>query len=304
MKIETLRQPPFETTLMGVVKAVSEHYGLSHSDPTIYGGSGHAFLVNVHGALCPSSPYCWKYDGMLPLLQNLGLTMTDLGFHHPGTPREERAAVEEKLREHLDQGHPCSLCNMDNQVIHGYDDEGFDTARPWPKNPDYPPGRLTFGEWTELGAEIHVNFFAFERVEPADSATIRRESLRYAVDLYRHPERYEFDGYGIGPRAYEHWAAAAEEHGASHGNWWNGTVWSECRARASEYMEEIAADLTGDAEALARDLSVEYRRVSEGLAGLADKELAPDRKAELARDLGRREALAVRRVESLLGRLA
>jgi hypothetical protein len=30
-------------------------------------------------------------------------------------------------------------------------------------------------------------------------------------------------------------------HGAGHGAWLNATVWSECRARAADFFEEIAA---------------------------------------------------------------
>ena len=105
VKIESLTQPPFETTLMGVLRAVTDHFGIGVSDAVVYGGSGHAFLINVHEALCPSSPYCWKPDGFYPLVRNLGVEMTDLGFFHGGSSAEERAAVEEKLKVHLEDCH-------------------------------------------------------------------------------------------------------------------------------------------------------------------------------------------------------
>ena len=117
MKIRNLTQPPFETTLMGVVKAVLDHYGHEVSDAFVYGGSGHAFLINVHEALCPSGPYCWNHGPMMPLLANLGVKRTDLGFYHRESPAEDRAAVEERLRDHLDRGRPCSLLNMDHQLV-------------------------------------------------------------------------------------------------------------------------------------------------------------------------------------------
>jgi hypothetical protein len=303
MKLD-ITQPPFETTLMGVVKAVLDHYDLGVSDATVYGGSGHAFLVNVHEALCPSSPYCWDYDGMYPLLANLGLGMTDLGFFHSGSPARDRAEVEAKLRDHLDAGRPCSLLNMDNQVVYGYDETAFLTARPWPKNPDYPPGTLTFTEWPELGEEVHVNFFVFEKGERADERTIHADSLRYAVGLWREPGRYQGKGYGIGPRAYDHWAAAAGEHGSSHGNWWNGTVWSECRAQAAAYLGEIAAKLEGTAAGVAEDLSARYGEIAAGLGEIAKKEQPADEKAALAREIEEREAAAIAKVEELVGLLA
>lgn len=302
MKLD-ITQPPFETTLMGVVKAVLDYYDLGVSDATVYGGTGHAFVVNVHEALCPSSPYCWSYEGMHPLLANLGLTMSDLGFYHAGTPAEQRAELEEKLKSHLDAGRPCSLLNMDNQVIYGYGDGAFLTARPWPKNPDYPPGTLTFTEWTEFGDEVHASFFAFEKGDRADDRTILTDSLRYAVTLWRDPASYECEKYAIGPGAYENWVAAAEEHGGSHGNWWNGTVWGECRAQAAAYLGEAAAKLDGVAAGIAEDLSARYGEIAAGLGEIADKELPAEKKAALAGQLKEREGAAIDRVEELLEHL-
>ena len=65
--------------------------------------------------------------------------MTDLGFFSPASTDKDRAAVEQKLRDALDNGVPCSLINLENQLITGYDATGFDTAQPWPKNIKYPP---------------------------------------------------------------------------------------------------------------------------------------------------------------------
>ena len=49
----------------------------------------------------------------------------------------------------MDEDSPCSLLNMENQLITGYDDTGFDTAQPWcPHNKDFPPRRLSSGTWT------------------------------------------------------------------------------------------------------------------------------------------------------------
>jgi len=285
------------------VKAVLDHFAHDTSDAAVYAGSGHAFVINVHEALCPSSPYCWRIDRTYPLIRNLGAQIEDLGFFHAGAGAEERARVEQRLRDHLDAGKPCSLVNMDHQVIEGYDEEGFLTARPWPKNPDYPPGRLEFGTWRELGDEVHVNFFLYERREPAAAEVVRRDALRFAIDAHRRPERLQEERYAAGPGAWDHWAAAAEEHGASHGNWWNGTVWSECRARAADWFAETAPSIEGEAAARAEALSASYRRIAEGLAEMADRELPAPRKIELARDLKAREAAAVGEIEGLLARM-
>lgn len=119
MKIENLKMPPFNTSLMGVLKGVFDYYDIKISNGMAYGGSGHAFLINVHEVVCPSGPYCWKYDMFYKLLQNLGLETIDLGFFHKGSTADERKKVEQALREHLDVGMPGLAQNMDNQIING-----------------------------------------------------------------------------------------------------------------------------------------------------------------------------------------
>jgi hypothetical protein len=258
---------------MGVVKGTLDYNGIKASDAWAFGGSGHAFLINIHKQLCPSGPYCWKYDEFYRLLRNLGLEMTDLGFFHKGSTSAERAAVEKQLREHLDAGRVCSFCNMENQLICGYDEKGLLLSRPWDCSPEITPATLSSGSWPEFGDEVHVNFFVFRPVESRDERTIVRDSLRYAVEVFRNPTKYSLDGYGIGPDAYDNWAAAAPEHGSSHGNWWNGAVWSECRKMAGAYFAEIAARRP-EIAVHAGQLSSAYAEIAALLEKVADKALS------------------------------
>ncbi len=304
MKLENLSQGRLNTTLMGVVKAVLDYYHLVSSDAWAFGGSGHAFLINIHEQICPSGPYCWKYDGFQKLLRNLGLEMTDLGFYHSGSAPEERAAVEQKLKHALDSGIPCSLVNMEHQVISGYDDKTFFTGQPWGDCcGGFPPATLTFGSWQEMKDEVHVNFFTFGKLRPADDRTAVRDSLSYALDLFRHPEQHSLEHYGIGPIAYDNWTRAVAEHGSSHGNWWNGTVWSECRAMASGYFAEVGQKL-GAVAGQADELSRAYKEIADLLSRAADKSLESTAKAALLTETKEKEARAVNRVESLLAALA
>ena len=193
-----------------------------------------------------------------------------------------------------------SLVNMENQLILGYDDQRFLTARPWPNCTDFPPGTLTFGTWAELGEEMHANFFQWRRSEPSDAPTRLRDALTHAVSLFREPRRHAFAGYGVGPDAYDLWLGALPEHGASHGNWWNATVWAECRQMASRYLAESAEDLAGASADRARRLADAYARVSDGLACAADRELPLTEKASLLQRLKADELAAIADVERLL----
>jgi len=303
MKLENLAQGRLNTTMMGVVKAVLDYYHLETSEAWAFGGSGHAFLINIHEQLCPSGPYCWKYDGFLRLLRNLGIAMADLGFFHGKSTPEERAGVEQKLKQSLDSGNPCSLVNMEHQTISGYDDKAFFTAQPWGDCcGGFPPATLTFGEWPEFKDETHVNFYTFRKLAPADDGTTVRESLRYALDLFRHPEQHGLEHYAIGLNAYDNWVRAVGEHGSSHGNWWNGTVWSECRAMASGYFAEIGRKF-GNLTGRAQELATAYREIADLLSKAADKEMGPVAKTTLLTELKNKEGEAIKQVESLLAAL-
>jgi hypothetical protein len=297
MRIEGLTMPPLNTTLMGVVRGVLDFYGIEVSDACAFGMSGHAFLVNIHEVICPSGPYCWDYTGFQRLLRNLGLQMKDLGFYSPDSSQAERARVERELRELLDRRQPCSLLNLENQIITGYDDDGFFTVQPWAPKLDFPPARLSFGTWEDLGEEYHVTFFTFEKRMPADARPAIIESLEFAAGIYEDPSKYSMPDYGIGPDAYANWKAAVDEHGASHGNWWNAMVWSECRAMASEYLAEISRSFTEVSEP-ALELSSVYAEIADLLKRVSDREMPAGEKLP---PLEQAESMEAEVVEAIAG---
>ncbi|MGB3340277.1 MAG: hypothetical protein WBB37_02210 [bacterium] len=301
MKIDTIKQAPFNTSLMGVIRGVLDYYEIKVSNGMAYGGSGHAFMINIHDVVCPSGPYCWKYDGFVRLLQNLGLKMTNLGFFHKDNKIEERNKVEEILRQHLDDKRACSIQNMDNQIIYGYDDKGLLLIQPWGPECKVTPATLTFSTWDECGSEIHAAFFFYRKVPPADELTIIRDSLHYALDLFKNPTKYAFDKYVIGAGAYDSWMKAHEQGTAhDHGNWWNATVWSECRAMAAEFFTEIARNYSGEASTIAQDLSRQYKEIAELLKQVSDKEKPAVEKIPLLKQTKDKELAAIQKIEQFL----
>jgi hypothetical protein len=302
MKIDKLAMPPFNTTLMGVVKGALDYHGIEVDAHTVFGASGHAFLINIHKQLCPSGPYCWNREAANPLLENLGLEMTDLGFFSPQNTAADRAAVEKRLRDALDHGIPCSLINLENQLIAGYDDTGFLTLQPWAPKVDFPPARLTFGYWKEFGDTFHVNFYALRKVKPVGHLEAVLDSLDYAVDVHTHPAKHGWKEYGVGPDAYETWIKAAPEFGSSHGNWWNATVWSECRQMASRYFATIGSSYQRVAQA-ASELSGAYADIAAALDRLSDKKMSPAEKVKLLAETRDKESAAISKVAALAASL-
>jgi hypothetical protein len=160
---------------------------------------------------------------------------------------------------------------------------------------------LTFGTWNEFGKEIHANFFTFKKIAAAAENKVIRDGLEYAVDLFANPGKYSVPKYGIGALAYDNWVKGVEQgHGETHGNWWNGTVWSECRSRAADYFTEIAGKVPTGAAASARDLSAAYREIASRLERISDKEMDPAEKIRIIKDLKEREQSAVNSIKALL----
>jgi hypothetical protein len=298
MKLENIKMPGFNTSLMGVIKGVLDFYQITMSDAKAFGGSGHAFLINVHENICPSGPYCWNRDGFVKLVKNLGLEMINLGFISAKGSADERRKLEQAVMGYLDKGVPCSVENMDNQIIYGYENDKLIMVQPWECVKDITPLTLTFGK------EIHANFYAFKKTDKKDDTAIIKESLEYAVDLFENPQKYAWEKYQIGLAAYDNWAQGVEKgHGSEHGNWWNGMVWSECRSMASAYLAEIAQDLTGASSEAAKNLSKMYKNISGNLTQISDKKMAVSDKIKIIKELKVQEEKAIKTVQNLLALL-
>jgi len=298
--IPNLKMYPFNTTLIGVLKGVFDYFRIPVSDPWLFGGSGHAFLINIHEELCPSGPYVWNYKTFFELVRKLGVEMKDLGFFHPKSAPDEIKEIEEVLRRNIDENVPCSLLNLENQLVSGYNDTHFIVQQPWAKV-NFPPKTLTFQTWEELGKEFHISFFSFAQTEATDERTIIRDSLSYAVDLAKNPSRYRSEHYYIGLEAYDTWVKAVEAgHGPSHGNWWNGTVWWECREMASKYFSEIASRVQGEVSERAMDLSKRYGDVATFLDKARNKELADEKKIKVILEAKKAEGACVNEIEEFL----
>ena len=292
MRVTGLIQPPYDTTLVGVVKGALDHYGIDTAAAETFVLSGHAFVINIHRELCPSGPYCWHHDGFHALLPNLGIRMEELATCTPDDDAETRGRLEARVRNAMDRGSVCSVLNLDHQLLIGYDDTGFDLAQPWGEgNVDSTPRRLTFGAWPEFANGPPVTLFEITPCAQRSRSKAIAESLDFAVDFWRSPDRFAYDDYATGRLAYDYWLAAIDaDHGDEHGNWWNGVVWGECRERAGDYFQDLAAaEFAGPVDQRqARELAIDYRALGRLLYRAADKTATPADKrrfVEQARDL-------------------
>jgi len=298
MKNEKINVPPFHNTLLGMIKAVSDYYGLDYSDAMLYGGSGQASFINIHKEICPSGPYVWNYEPFFKLLKNLGINMTDSGMYTAENTEDEINEVEKKMRNLMDAGIPCGLANLENQMILGYDDTGFDLSQPW--GDEFPVGRVTYGTWDEFKEDKFACFYSFTTIDKADRKKMFIDSLKYAVDISDNDKEHSREGYTAGIKAYDTFIEAVENgHGTSHGNWWNCMVYSECRQMASDYFAEMK-DIAGGVEDICTSISKDYKLVAEGLNKAADKSIPIKPKIELIKEIKKTEEQALDKIRKLL----
>ena len=293
MRVAGLEQPPYDTSLMGVVKGALDHFGLEHTSAEAFVMSGHAFVINIHEELCPSAPYVWNYETFMRLVGNLGLDMAVIGTLLPAaSTTDEKAALEADVRAALDDGAVCSLLNLENQLVLGYDDAGFIAAQPWSAALDSTPARVTFGTWDEYRHGPPLTFFRFTpSASPSPAKASVHDALDFATEVWENSPRYVEEHYGLGAAAYDNWLSAIDAgHADEHGNWWNAVVWAECRERAGDYFQGLAAsEFPGPIDRQqARHLAVDYRALSRLLYRASDRTASAEQKHQFvskARDL-------------------
>ena len=305
MNSTSLVQPPYDTSLVGVVEGALDYYGIDTAPAETFVLSGHAFVINIHEELCPSGPYCWNQDRFRDLLPNLGIRMEELGMLTAASPAADKAGLEARVRAELDQGNVCSSVSLDHQLLLGYDDAGFDLSQPWGEGVvDSTPGRLSFGTWAEFAESPPVAFFKLEPCERRSASAATTAALDFVVDFWGCPEQFAWDAYGTGSQAYDNWLAAIDAgHGAEHGNWWNAVVWGECRERAGDYFHGLAAaEFPGPIDQRqARDLALDYRALARLLYRASDKTASAGDKrgfVEQARSLDERCAERIAEIRS------
>jgi AraC-like DNA-binding protein len=295
MELKNLKQNNLCTTLMGCMKGASDFYELDWTVPQLFGYSTHAFMINIHSELCPSSPYAWKKEHFWMAMRNMGIRKADAVDLREGAEPEDLNRAEKKLREHLDAGKLCVLDFLEHQLISGYDTKGFIFLQPWNGESKVELPSLSFGSWKEaLDREGWVMFTLLEKEElRADEPTLLRSALTTAVRMRTAPGEFQIPGYQSGDGAWEWWLAGIEKGlGTSHGHWWSAMVWKECRNFAAEFFESVEPSIGNKkAAGLCRELAGLYRECGAQL-DIAKEKGAPaeTQKAALTkgRDLDRR----------------
>ncbi len=274
MRLAGLRWHQRWVAQLGCAKGCLAYLGVAIDWPWLYGGTGHAFVVNAYSDVGPAGPTCWGHQALIhPLAPNLGYRITE-GVNIERQAAGDRFAEYQQAawdftRRHLDAGHPCfgwELCAYipDYHVINGYDEVGYyysgwtadDVGGPRP--------------WQELGtSDVQVlQVYAVERCPAAGDDQTVRQALAAALRLADDPADLVFEGFRTGPAAFATWSQALRQGTAQpgYGHSYNLEVWHECRAMAVLFLQQVAERVPSLDRSLLAEATHHYATVRDALA--------------------------------------
>ena len=276
-KLGNCKWSPKWVSHLGCIKGCLDYLGIEVSDAWLYGGTGHAFVINLHEQVCPSGPTAWKTVKLFELGKNLGYRLDGVfGFKQQGDFAELQKRAWEHAQQAIDQGRPCygwELEIPEFYVVYGYDDGDDDTiAGYYYSGPGCDEGKGP-KRWQELG-DTGIGVLELYSVWPgevADDATTVREALTFALEHAANPEEWIFEGYRAGLEGYDNWMGALQAGKASDmGMRFNTGLWLECRKNAVGFLAEAKERLAGRADALFDEALAHYTVVSESLGKVAE----------------------------------
>jgi len=258
---------PRWVTHLGCIKGCLNHLGIEMTDAWLFGGTGHAFVINVHEGVCPSGPTAWNTGSIFELGRHLGYR-TDGFFASKDQPdfAEKQEAAWNQVRQAIDGGIPCygwELEIPEFYVVYGYDDVGYYFSGPGCDSGKGPK------PWQEL-ADTGIGVLEMYSVQPGEAASDRetvKQALVFALRVAGNPSDWIFEGYRAGLAGYDNWIGALEAGTASDmGTRYNAGLWLECRRNAVGFLKEARERLPGAADTLFDQAAAHYGVVAAGLA--------------------------------------
>jgi len=254
---------------MGCHHGCADYLGLGISRAWIFGGTGHAFALNIHEVLCPSGPTAWKTDPVDHLAANIGYLVEGVSGHVSQRDFEARQRIAWALVTGcIDTEVPCygwELAIPEWYVITGYDDDGYYYSGPGADESKMPLAASEIAR-TEIG---WLAVKCVVRTPPVADEQILRDAIDFALDNAEGKHLHE--GYASGPAAFELWAAALDSGKANRfGAGYNGECWRECRQMAVEFLRE-AKERIGREEGLFDEAIEHYATVADALSRACER---------------------------------
>jgi hypothetical protein len=208
---------------------------------------------------------------MTQLGQNAGYEFKQVVAHKSQDDfADKQKEARDLVREAIDQGIPCygfELEAPEFYIINGYNDVGYYYTGPASK-PDNGPI-----PWQKLG-DTDIGILEVYSIRPGkavDDARTVKESLAFALEHSKGPEKLIFPNYRAGLAGYDTWIDTLEAGKADGtGMSYNSIVWAECRGLGERFLREASRRLYGKTGALFQDAADQYGIIYEHLARVAE----------------------------------
>jgi len=271
--LEGLEWSQHTISQLGCIEGCLKYLGSDTSSAWLFGGTGHAFVINIEKVLNPSGPTAWNWEALHNLGPNLGYRTERVYCwkHEAGdTYPEKQKEAWDFVRAAIDRGVPCYGWELqpwipDYYVITGYDDTGY-----------YYSGCVSGGplEWQKLGdTDVTViQVFSVERCQPATDEKVLKDMLAHVLPRVEKPDGWTMHpGYVSGQPAFEFWAKEVEQGQViKDGHSYNAWCWQECRAMAVEFLQEARGRLPGRCDEAFDEAIVHYTVVRDKLQAVVD----------------------------------
>jgi len=257
--LEKLKWKHRWVTHLGCIEGCLRFLKKDVSTGWLYGGTGHAFVLNIAKDLCPSGPTAWKTIMLFELAANLGYKIDGVfaSKSNPEFPIEQEKAWAH-VKACIDKDIPCygwELEEPEFYVINGYNDVGYFYSGPGHEEGTGPK------PWNEVGnSKIGVlEIYSVYPTETANPVKAIKDSLEKVLYHASNPPDLIFPNYRSGLAGYDWWIDAIEDGSAlTMGHSYNAAVWSECRKYAVEFLKEAKKHVDSDAKKLLDDARSSY----------------------------------------------
>jgi hypothetical protein len=253
------------------LKGCLDYLGIEMTDAWLYGGTGHAFILNIHEEICPSGPTAWKTNMIIDQVSFMGLMISGVfGSKYNQNLDDLQREAWNFTRKSIDDGLPVYAWEIEIPefyVIYGYDDAGYYYSGPGADQGKGPKS------WKELG-DTGIGLVELYQVKPStakDVGFLIKSAFEKVLKHADNPADWIFERYASGLKGYDTWIDGLLNQKANHfGMGYNAAVWSECRNYAVEFLQEAKKYLFGRSSDLIDEGIGCYKIVSNRLAKVSE----------------------------------
>ena len=270
--LENLKWSPKWVSYMGCVKGCLDYLDIEITEAWLYGGTGHAFIINISEDSCPSGPTAWKTMMLYEQAPSLGYEIKGVfGSKYNQSLEDLQKEAWDFTRKSIDNGLPVFAWEVEVPefyVVYGYDEVGYYYSGP---GADDGKGPKSWKELGDTGIGL-VEFYNLKPVEAKAPVEVVKSAFKQVLKHASNPDDWISDEYASGLKGLDIWIKGLESGKANRfGMGYNAAVWYECRKFAAEFLREAKEHLDGVASIMFDEAVGNYQVVADCLGKVSKR---------------------------------